>query len=63
MKIKIISVHPTVTRVEYNGTTSDIPTAWFPDRPAIGQIWDLNLHRDATDADRVAELNRFLGTA
>lgn len=60
MVVTIIAVHPTVTIVRTPGGQTELPTAWFPNTPVVGQDWEVTLDHRPTDVEQLEQLNDLL---
>lgn len=60
MIVRVVTVHPSVTIVRHDEQQLEIPTDWFPTPPVVGQEWELDLHHQTTDHERLATLNTYL---
>lgn len=60
MKITIVAVHPSLTIVKSATGQSELPTAWFPSPPKVGQEWTLNFEHEATNPEKLDQLNAYL---
>lgn len=60
MTITIIAVHPSVTIVRDGDRQLELPVAWFPTPPQVGQEWTLDLHRQPTETEQLQQLNAYL---
>lgn len=60
MVVTILAVHPTVTIVRTPSGQTELPTAWFPTPPAIGQEWSITLDHRPTETEKLDELNDYL---
>lgn len=58
--VTIIAVHPTVTIVRTDSGQTEIPSAWFPVTPKIGQAWTIDVTHTATEAEKLDQLNAYL---
>lgn len=60
MVVTIIAVHPAVTIVKTPTGQAELPTAFFPEPPKIGQEWTLDFKHVATETEKLDQLNAYL---
>lgn len=60
MTFRVVAVHPAVTMVQTDDRQVELPTAWFPRPPKVGQEWEIKLDHLPTDQEQLAQLNAYL---
>ena len=60
MIVEIKSVHPAVTMVVHDGQQHELPTAWFPSMPKVGQRWNVTLTAEPSPTEQYDQLNQLL---
>lgn len=60
MIVTITTVHPSIVIVSSEHGQFELPRASFPAEPKIGQTWNLVLGHEATEDERLADLNDLL---
>lgn len=63
MTFTILIVHPSVVVCRHEGAQFELPRAAFPVEPKPGQVWNMSVDHEATDEEKLADLNSLLPRA